>query len=338
MGRRRRCGWRSSLSTPQPDSFTGSAALRAGYCVVVVDVGELPPVMLVPPPEVPVVVVAPVVAPLVAGAVPAVAPLVGLTVVAVVVPPVALVVAEAAAPLGPVVALELLVVVEEVLDAPDVGPVAVVVFPLAAGGGSRSGGRVEGSTFGSARSAATSALPSQIAEAAGDGSLTAPSFQEALFQEAESQETLFQEALFQEALFQEAEFQETLFQEALFQEAEFQEALFQETEFQETFARTALFQEALSKRTELVPFELVVFRKASSARFGFGGLLAPGPKIGPIRTVPTPPAPPRFDRPVAVSIRAPFTWSGVQFGCWSRIVATAPETTGAANDVPESCM
>src|SRR5581483_8824630 len=242
MGRRRRCGWRSSLSTPQPDSFTGSAALRAGYCVVVVDVGELPPVMLVPPPEVPVVVVAPVVAPLVAGAVPAVAPLVGLTVVAVVVPPVALVVAEAAAPLGPVVALELLVVVEEVLDAPDVGPVAVVVFPLAAGGGSRSGGRVEGSTFGSARSAATSALPSQIAEAAGDGSLTAPSFQEALFQEAESQETLFQEALFQE------------------------------TEFQETFARTALFQEALSKLTELVPFELVVFRKASSARFGFGGL------------------------------------------------------------------
>ena len=40
----------------------------------------------------------------------------------------------------------------------------------------------------------------------------------------------------------------------------------------------------------------------------------------------------------AVRIRAPLTWSGVQLGWRASISATVPETTGAANDVPESWM
>ena len=37
----------------------------------------------------------------------------------------------------------------------------------------------------------------------------------------------------------------------------------------------------------------------------------------------------------AVSISAPFTWSGVQVGCAARTAAAVPETTGAANEVPD---
>src|SRR3954451_22951792 len=33
----------------------------------------------------------------------------------------------------------------------------------------------------------------------------------------------------------------------------------------------------------------------------------------------------------AVRMRAPFTWSGDQFGCRASICAAVPETTGAAN-------
>ena len=32
----------------------------------------------------------------------------------------------------------------------------------------------------------------------------------------------------------------------------------------------------------------------------------------------------------------PLIWSGVRFGCAASIAATVPETTGAANEVPDS--
>ena len=35
---------------------------------------------------------------------------------------------------------------------------------------------------------------------------------------------------------------------------------------------------------------------------------------------------------------APFTWSGVHVGCWAMSIAATAETTGAAKDVPLSCM
>ena len=35
---------------------------------------------------------------------------------------------------------------------------------------------------------------------------------------------------------------------------------------------------------------------------------------------------------------APFTWSGVQVGFFAKIDAAIPETTGAANDVPDIHM
>ena len=41
---------------------------------------------------------------------------------------------------------------------------------------------------------------------------------------------------------------------------------------------------------------------------------------------------------VAVTISAPFTWSGVQSGWRARICAAIPETTGAENDVPDIQM
>jgi hypothetical protein len=39
---------------------------------------------------------------------------------------------------------------------------------------------------------------------------------------------------------------------------------------------------------------------------------------------------------LVVCMSAPFTWSGVQFGCRARSWAAIPATTGAANEVPDS--
>src|SRR6266567_2116744 len=137
---------------------------------------------------------------------------------------------------------------------------------------------------------------------------------EAEFQETSFHETLFQEALFQEALFQEAEFQETLFQEALFQDA---------------FVWAVPIHEALSKVLE--------FTNASSARFGFGGAVTFA--AASAVNSPTPLEAPTAGLIIrAVTISAPLTWSGVQSGWRARMSAAAPDTTGAANDVPESCM
>ena len=74
----------------------------------------------------------------------------------------------------------------------------------------------------------------------------------------------------------------------------------------------------------------------SSPLFGFGGFVTLAALLAVIS--PTPPAPTATDRGRAESIRAPLTWSGDQFGCRAMICAAVPDTTGAANDVPESCM
>ena len=163
------------------------------------------------------------------------------------------------------------------------------------------------------------------------------------FHEAEFQEALFQEAEFQEALFQEAEFQEALFQEALFQEAEFQEALFQEAlfqeaEFHEAFALAALFHEAASKtETDELPDPFLT--NLPRPAFGFGGLSS---SVGLVDRRP------RRRRPRS----RPPCRSGVRREHQRAfdLVRSEPrddgrgsprpraETTGAANDVPESCM
>src|SRR5947207_4815222 len=155
------------------------------------------------------------------------------------------------------------------------------------------------------------------------------------FQETLFQETLFQEAEFQETLFQEAEFQETLFQEALFQEAEFQDALFQETLFQDAFPSAVLFQDAeLNARPPVVGS---LATNWSMPAFGFGGLSTAAALFAVISPTPAgPPTAPLTGR--VVSIRSPLTWSGVKLGCRARISAATPDTTGAANDVPESWM
>src|SRR4051794_31936707 len=156
------------------------------------------------------------------------------------------------------------------------------------------------------------------------------------FQEALFQETLFQDAEFQETLFQEAEFQETLFQDAEFQEAEFQEALFQETLFHDAFPNAVLFHDAESNATP--PVVASVATNWSRPAFGFGGLSTLAALFAVISPTPALPPTAAITTGRVVSIKAPFTWSGVKFGCRARISAATPETTGAANDVPESWM
>ena len=76
---------------------------------------------------------------------------------------------------------------------------------------------------------------------------------------------------------------------------------------------------------------------ASSPRFGFGAdvaAIARGIVISPT------PAAVAADGEIfrAVFIRSPLIWSGVHVGCRARTWAASPDTTGAANDVPDSWM
>jgi hypothetical protein len=86
----------------------------------------------------------------------------------------------------------------------------------------------------------------------------------------------------------------------------------------------------------LLPLELGARTNFSSARFGFGGSFWSTACFAWM--TPTPPEVLFFGSPLAVTISAPLTWSGVNVGCRARMFAAAPATTGAANDVPESCM
>src|SRR5439155_21300468 len=77
-----------------------------------------------------------------------------------------------------------------------------------------------------------------------------------------------------------------------------------------------------------------------SPAFGFGSrAVPPSPRAFGMFSSPTPREP--LGAPVsgvAVSISAPFTWSGVHVGFLSMIMAAAPATIGAENDVPLSFM
>src|SRR5207253_552473 len=74
-------------------------------------------------------------------------------------------------------------------------------------------------------------------------------------------------------------------------------------------------------------------RKRSIAAFGFGGSATSAAAAAS-----TSPEPDASEVPSAVcaalSMSAPFTWSGVHVGCAASTSAAAPETTGAANEVP----
>ena len=71
------------------------------------------------------------------------------------------------------------------------------------------------------------------------------------------------------------------------------------------------------------------------------GLARPSVAIAAVPlTMPTPMAPSDVypSGAPALTISAPFTWSGVHSGWRERIVAAIPETTGAANEVPDIHM
>ena len=82
---------------------------------------------------------------------------------------------------------------------------------------------------------------------------------------------------------------------------------------------------------------LPVVRNASRPAFGFGGLLiirARNTLSSPVPSEPGAAAGVGF----AETMRAPLTWSGVQFGCWASSIAAAPETIGAEKEVPLNSM
>ena len=146
-----------------------------------------------------------------------------------------------------------------------------------------------------------------------------PSVVTPLDQEADDQEALDQEADDQLALDQEADDQLALDQDALFHEALACAALAQLAE-----SNTMPLPESLTRNW---------FRPA----FGFGGLetaFAAAPSTSPTPRELEASCPSCF----ALSIRAPLTWSGPQPECRARSCAAIPETTGAANEVPDIHM
>src|ERR1700730_3316374 len=110
----------------------------------------------------------------------------------------------------------------------------------------------------------------------------------------------------------------------------------QATAFQALSARAAACQ-AWGSNVRVPPATAALtnlFRPA----FGFGGLFR-YQRAAAMFTSPTPSEPfAAIGSGVAVTMSAPFTWSGVQSGCCAISSAAAPATTGAANEVPLSCM
>jgi hypothetical protein len=159
--------------------------------------------------------------------------------------------------------------------------------------------------------------------------------QDALVQEADVQLALVHEADVHDALVHEALVHEALVQEADIQLALVHEASVHEALVQDASAFAALVQLAASNTGTEPPVGSAttnLFR----ARFGFGGFVSAAALAA--SSSPTPSAIGDAEVGLAVSMRAPLTWSGVQFGCSASRIAAAPETTGAANDVPESSM
>ena len=158
---------------------------------------------------------------------------------------------------------------------------------------------------------------------------------EAFVQEAAVHEAFVQEAAVHEALIHEAAVQEAFVHDAAVHEAFVHEAAVQEAAVQEASALAAFVHDAASK-TGTEPPAGSATTKRSRARFGLGGLVTA--VILPPLTSPTPSVQPVAAVADVVSISAPLTWSGVQSEWRASRSAAIPETTGAANDVPESCM
>jgi len=151
-----------------------------------------------------------------------------------------------------------------------------------------------------------------------------------------AQEAFAQEAFAQEAFAQEAELQEAELQEAELQDALDHDALDHEAEFHEAFELAVAYQ-ALALNSGL-PVALFTDTNWFRPAFGFArpeALAAAAPL-----TTPTPRAPAEayLAGTETVCMIAPLTWSGVQLGCLAMIAAAIPETTGAANDVPDIHM
>ena len=178
-----------------------------------------------------------------------------------------------------------------------------------------------------------SALRGDPSYGAHEAAVQLAAFQLAAAQEAAAQLAAFQEADDQLAWFQDAFAQLAAFQEAFAHEAWFQEAWFHEAWFQEAFAVTAFAQLAESKATPPVPSAPTYWFRP---RFGLGGFVAS--KAAFAFSSPTPRDMLAAAVGRAVSISAPLTLSGVQFGFLARISAAAPETIGAENDVPDIHM
>jgi hypothetical protein len=160
--------------------------------------------------------------------------------------------------------------------------------------------------------------------------------QDADAHEAAAQEALAHDALAHEALAHEALAHDAFAHEALAHEALAQEAFAQEADAHDASSCATCAQLAESKTRSPEPAGSET-RNAFSARFGFGGSLTAAALSA--ETKPTPTDPKSAEGMcVAVSMRAPLTWSGVHVGFLASMYAAIPETSGAANDVPESSM
>src|SRR3954453_3953938 len=127
--------------------------------------------------------------------------------------------------------------------------------------------------------------------------------------------------------------QDMLAQDWSAQDMSLQDWSAQDIEFQDMLALAELAQ-LIESNDGLVSDPAGVARNFSRPWFGFGWYADVAARLATIS--PTPAGAGSRVTLRAVRISAPFTWSGVQLGCRASICATVPETTGAANDVPDS--
>ena len=190
-----------------------------------------------------------------------------------------------------------------------------------------------------AREGAPRALPGDRRSVTSGYSTEAADVHVALVHVALVQVAEVQVALVQVAEVQVASANAELVQEALVQVADVQVALVQVADVhvadvQVASVLTCSFQASASKVGSPSSLPSTNARRFS---FGFGGSVDAAARCGVDL------ADARRDgvgvgQAGALSIRAPFTWSGVQSGWRARSCAAAPATTGAANDVPDIHM
>jgi hypothetical protein len=159
--------------------------------------------------------------------------------------------------------------------------------------------------------------------------------QEASDHEASDHEALDHEASDQDASDHDADAQDADAQDADAHDADAHEADAHEADAHDAFDAAVEAQLAWSNTGSEPPAGSAV-TNGSSAAFGFGGDATASAPI--TLTSPTPIWPAVFFLTASAdSIRAPFTWLGVQPGCCASSAAATPATTGAANEVPDSC-